>query len=86
MKRIDCGPRFCRQRLAPPDQFDTRSFRTVTVKGRRDVRIVVGCPKGEYAPRAKRCHVGLRAQSIVRTRTNSKCRAACFGGIAELPR
>lgn len=47
-------------RLADPRRFDPRSFRTVTP--RRGVRVTIGCPKGKYDVKRKRCKVGTRAQ------------------------
>lgn len=76
-KGIDCKANTCRERLAPPGQFDRRSFRMKRLKGGR--MLAVGCPRGHYHPRwrgLKKCDVGLRAQSLVRPLSNPKC-AVC---------
>lgn len=59
--------RFLRERVTAPGKFDPRSLRTVT---RKSYRVVVGCPKGKYDARRKRCRVGTRAQSILRPMEN----------------
>ena len=60
---------FVRKRLESPKKFDPRSFRTI--KPTKDVRIIVGCPKGKYCPtcpQKKKCKVGLKTQAILRRR------------------
>lgn len=72
-KKIDCGgpsATYCRERQAPPSHFDKRSLRTVK-QGK--ARIVIGCPKGKWDQKAKRCRVGTRAQTILRPMNNPKC-------------
>jgi hypothetical protein len=73
-KGIDCKANTCRERLAPPARFESRSFRMKRLKGGR--MLVVGCPRGHYHPkrRGKKCDVGLLAQSLVRPLKNPKCR------------
>jgi hypothetical protein len=41
------------ERVAPPGRFKKGSFRTVTPKGRPDVRVVIGRPKGSKKTRAQ---------------------------------
>ena len=50
----------CRKR--PPKDFDRRSFR---VKKSGNVKIVVGCPKGKFYAKHKKCRVGTRVQKIM---------------------
>jgi len=64
---------FCWERVRDPKEFDRRSFRQVTPPGRGDVRIVIGCPKGKWDPRAKKCKVGTRAQTIGHKLPTPKC-------------
>lgn len=45
--------------VAPKRAFDRRSFRYKRVSKRTFV--LVGCPRGRFRPRAKRCDVGTRA-------------------------
>lgn len=54
--------RYIRERQRPPSEFDPRSIRTITRGGKK---IVIGCPKGHWDPKRKRCRVGTRAQSIL---------------------
>ncbi|MGH7376140.1 MAG: hypothetical protein ACREKK_01800, partial [Candidatus Methylomirabilales bacterium] len=68
-KTIKVNPRgrpsratYCPERVAPPGRFDPRSFRTVRTDGHL---VTVGCPKGKYDARRKRCKVGTRAQRIL---------------------
>lgn len=58
--------KFIRERLEPPGKFDRRSFR-ITKRGSKE--IVIGCPKGHWDARRKRCKVGTRAQSILHPMT-----------------
>jgi hypothetical protein len=55
---------FIRKRLESPKKFDPRSFRTV--RPRKDIRVVVGCPRGKF--KEGRCRVGLRGQAILKRR------------------
>jgi hypothetical protein len=43
--------------------FAPGSFRTVKLKGGR--RLVVGCPRGKYSQRSKRCRVGTRSYELL---------------------
>jgi len=74
-KKVDCpGPRgkFCKVRKVSPGKFDPRSFRVVK-SGR--VQIVIGCPKGKWNARKRRCRVGTQAQSVRYPLRDPKCRA-----------
>jgi hypothetical protein len=57
----------------PLSSFDKRSIRTVT---RGAARILVGCPKGQWMPRAKRCRVGTRAYETI---TPGRCKCGSGG-------
>lgn len=46
--------------------FAPGSFRTVKLKGGR--RLVVGCPRGKYNRRSKRCRVGTRSYELLTPR------------------
>lgn len=65
------GPRaeFCRKRLISPKKFDPRSFRIKRVG--KTTKLVVGCPKGEYNAKKKKCRVGTRAQSKLKRKTKA---------------
>jgi len=62
--------RFTHKRLASPSKFARGSFRTIRLP--RGRRLVIGCPKGHWDARAKRCRVGTRAQSILRPKRGAK--------------
>lgn len=61
---------FCPEQVAPKSRFDPRSFRTVVSDGHR---VTVGCPKGKWDPRRKRCQVGTRAQRILHPEGEGVC-------------
>ena len=56
--------KFKRFRQENPKKFDQRSFRVKKVD--EDTELVIGCPKGKYSPKAKKCKVGTRVQSILK--------------------
>jgi len=56
--------RFLHCRVRPKGQFDPRSFRTITLK--RGVKAVIGCPKGKFDPKRKKCRAGTRIQKFLR--------------------
>jgi hypothetical protein len=60
----------CEKKVAPTKAFDPKSFRWVkSGKG----FVMVGCPKGQWAPRLKRCKVGLRAHAVVTASKGGRC-------------
>ncbi len=61
---------YCPERVAAKGRFDPRSFRTVRTDGHL---VTVGCPKGQYDARRKRCKVGTRAQRILHPPGESTC-------------
>ncbi len=63
---------FCEARLNPKSAFDPRSFRWIW-SGK--ARLLIGCPRGEWKVRAKRCTVGTKAYKILRWgRSGVRCR------------
>lgn len=54
--------KFIHCRKESPKKFDKRSFR---VKKSGKAKIVIGCPKGKFDPKKKRCKVGTRIQKIM---------------------
>lgn len=50
--------------VTPASEFDKDSFRTKEV--RSGVKLVVGCPKGEYDKAKSKCKVGTKLQKILR--------------------
>lgn len=72
MSGIDCKKTTCRERQAPPGKFDRRSFRMKRLRG--GVLLVIGCPKGKWNKKTRRCRVGTRVQSIVRPMRSPRCR------------
>jgi hypothetical protein len=53
-----------RYRQMNPKKFDKRSFRVKEID--EDTKLVIGCPKGKYSPKKKKCKVGTKVQSILR--------------------
>jgi len=51
-----------RYRVKSPRKFSKKSFRRKRIS--RGVSLVVGCPKGEYSSRIKRCKVGTQVQAV----------------------
>jgi hypothetical protein len=60
----------CEKKVAPKSGFAKASFRWVK-SGRGFV--MVGCPKGHWSPRSKRCKVGLRAHAVVTASKAGRC-------------
>lgn len=55
---------FSHEIVTPAKEFDKDSFRTKEVKS--GVKIVIGCPKGEYDKAKSKCKVGMKLQKILR--------------------
>lgn len=55
---------YSHEKIAPKEDFDKDSFRTKEIKP--GVKIVVGCPKGEYDKAKSKCKVGTKLQKILR--------------------
>jgi len=47
-----------------PSWFDKRSFRVKQVS--KNVKIVIGCKKGKWDNKRKRCKIGTRVQKTMR--------------------
>lgn len=75
MKAMKCQKNFCREQLLPKKRFDKRSFRMKAVPGRERTYIVLACPVGKWKPRKQACAKSMKAQSILRPLSNSKCGA-----------
>jgi hypothetical protein len=43
--------------------FAPGSFRTVKLKGGK--RLIIGCPRGHWSRRSKRCRVGTRSYELL---------------------
>jgi hypothetical protein len=52
------------EKVTPREEFDKDSFRTKEIKP--GVKIVIGCPKGEYDKSKSVCKVGMKLQKILR--------------------
>lgn len=68
MPKIHYTKRFKRIRIKSPKAFDSRSFRVKDVGRTGFTRIIIGCKKGKYDARKKRCKVGTQTQSILISR------------------
>ncbi len=60
---------FVSERLADPEEFDRRSFRTVS---QGDHRIVIGCAPKEWDSGRQLCRTGTRAQSVLHPRSEEQ--------------
>jgi hypothetical protein len=56
--------RFTHEHIRSPSKFAKGSIRTKRLRGGKEVRI--GCPKGRYNKKTRRCKVGTRAVSILK--------------------
>ena len=56
--------------LEASKDFDKRSFRTITQPDGTEVTI--GCPKGKFDAKRKRCKVGTRAQRVLKPKRRRK--------------
>ena len=61
----------CVKTVKAKSAFDKRSFRWTKQKG---VYALIGCPKGQWMPKARRCKVGTRAHELAFARKkNGSC-------------
>lgn len=54
---------FSSKRYRSKRVFAPGSFRTVKLKGGR--RLIVGCPRGKYNRRSRRCRAGTKAYELL---------------------
>lgn len=66
MRKIHYTRKYKRVRVKSPNYFDKRSFRTKDVGRPEHHKIIIGCKKGEYNPKTKRCKVGIDIQAIIK--------------------
>ena len=59
---------FTAKRYRSKSSFAPGSFRTIGKKGGR--RLVIGCPRGKYNRRSRRCRVGTKAYELLTPRSN----------------
>jgi hypothetical protein len=64
--------RYAHSRQAPARRFAKGSFRTITLSKRKGVKAVVGCPKGAWNARRKRCRKGTRVVSVLRPKSGRR--------------
>lgn len=57
--------KYIRKRIKDPKKFDKRSFRTKDVGRPEHHKIIIGCPKGKYNAKTKKCKVGMQVQSVM---------------------
>lgn len=61
---------FCEEKLAAKSGFDKRSFR---YKKSGKAWVLIGCPKGKWNAKAKRCRVGTRAHKLLAPPRGRSC-------------
>jgi hypothetical protein len=64
--------KYCRERQLSPGLFDPRSFRVIPL-GKSGKKGIIGCPKGHWSRKAKKCKVGTRLQSILYPVGGERC-------------
>jgi len=68
MPKIHITKKYIRKRVRNPKQFDSKSLRIKDIGRKGFTKIIVGCPKGKYDAKKKRCKVGMKTQSILMSR------------------
>jgi len=57
--------KYKRTRVKSPKKFDKRSFRTIDPGRPKHTLLVIGCPRGKYDAKKKKCKVGTQVQAIL---------------------
>ena len=70
-------------KLEPKGHFARGSFRTISV-GRHGKKLVVGCPKGRWNKRSRRCRSGMRRVTLMTPRRRAANRSKWT--VANAPR
>jgi hypothetical protein len=55
--------RYIHERLVDPELFDPRSFRVKVISPTK--KLIIGCPRGYWDDKRKRCLIGTRAQALL---------------------
>ena len=64
----------CEKQVNAKARFDKRSFRWVkTGKLGRRAKVLIGCPKGHWEAKAKRCAVGTMAYKVIVEPVKGRC-------------
>lgn len=71
MRTYEDGGVVCAKFENPRKLFDRRSFRWSPLKDHS--RVLIGCPKGEWNDRTKRCRVGTKAHKIYLFSNKKRC-------------
>lgn len=65
---VEFTKRYKRVRVKSPSYFDKKSLRTKDVGRKGFTKVIVGCKKGKYDSKNKRCRVGTEAQAVLLNR------------------
>ncbi|MBA7623842.1 hypothetical protein ES703_31241 [subsurface metagenome] len=68
VKKVHLTKRYKRTRIKDPKKFDKRSLRIKDVGRKGFTKIIVGCPRGKYDSKRKRCKVGTQVQAVLEER------------------
>ncbi len=68
MTKTHLTKKYLRVRVKNPKKFDRRSFRIKDVGRKGFTKIIIGCPKGKYDAKKKKCKVGTKTQAILLNR------------------
>lgn len=63
--------KYTHKKVEAKENFDPRSFRTIPL-GTKGKKATIGCPKGQWMPKKKRCKVGTRIQRIMTPRKSNR--------------
>lgn len=76
------GPRsrYTHRKMAPKSRFAKGSFRTIRI-GKHGKRAIIGCPKGYWSKRSKRCRKGTRMVTML-TPKSSNPKQKVYGAAA----
>lgn len=77
MKYYEGGGIVCAKFENPRKDFDNASLRWTPLKGDREKgegsRALIGCPKGQWNPKTKRCRVGTKAHKVYIWSNKRRC-------------
>lgn len=68
MTKVHYTKKYKRIRIKSPKIFDKRSFRIKDVGREGFTKIIIGCPRGKWDDKKKRCKVGTQTQAVLLNR------------------
>jgi len=77
IKKKGSRAKYKHKKIESKSHFAKGSFRTVPA-GKKS-KVVIGCPKGKYSKKTKRCKVGTRAVTVLKKNPGKKRAIVPFG-------